>query len=234
MPDAARVWVVRAGRAGEAEDLNLREGVVSIGWAELPDISDVTTREALTEVVQATYPGESVYRIGNWVGQIWRFQSEMAVGDLVLMPRKGRDEIEVGRVTGKFRHRPDLPGEARETRPVEWLGSVRRDGLGGDLRNTLGSLLTVFEVSQPDAAERVLSVLSGGVDPKAEEDDEAPMSSKARVNEILHPACLVLRDAAEPLPVKHGIAAVKELVPPTEGELTTTASVSAAYGATRP
>jgi len=38
------VWMVRAGRGGEREDVALREGLAVIGWDELPDLSTMTSR----------------------------------------------------------------------------------------------------------------------------------------------------------------------------------------------
>ena len=38
--DEPRAWVIRAGSQGEAESSNLALGRASIGWAEVPDMSD--------------------------------------------------------------------------------------------------------------------------------------------------------------------------------------------------
>ena len=50
------VWLVRAGRYGERETLALEQGLSVIGWEEVPDLSGVTSRAALEELVRATYP----------------------------------------------------------------------------------------------------------------------------------------------------------------------------------
>lgn len=67
-----RAWMVRAGSDGEREEPDLNGGIVAAGWPELTDdIRDVTTREQLRTIVEATYPGYNPRVIGNWVGQLW-------------------------------------------------------------------------------------------------------------------------------------------------------------------
>ena len=43
------VWMVRAGRYGELEDTALRKGVVTIGWKEMPNLSEITTQKGIQE-----------------------------------------------------------------------------------------------------------------------------------------------------------------------------------------
>jgi hypothetical protein len=53
-------WVVRAGRHGEAETYTVDRNVVAIGWAGVGDLSKLTDRAAIQEVVRATYPDETI------------------------------------------------------------------------------------------------------------------------------------------------------------------------------
>jgi restriction system protein len=53
-----RLWV-RAGKYGEREQLALTEGLVVIGWQELPDLSPVPgDRKALAKLLADTYPDD--------------------------------------------------------------------------------------------------------------------------------------------------------------------------------
>ena len=47
--------MVRAGKHGEKEDVALREGVATIGWNDVPDLSSIKTREELEKVYMKTY-----------------------------------------------------------------------------------------------------------------------------------------------------------------------------------
>jgi len=49
------LWMVRAGKHGEKEDVALREGVATIGWNDVPDLSSIKTREELEKVYMKTY-----------------------------------------------------------------------------------------------------------------------------------------------------------------------------------
>ena len=40
------LWMVRAGRYGEQEDVALKEDLVVIGWNELPDLSNIKTKDS--------------------------------------------------------------------------------------------------------------------------------------------------------------------------------------------
>jgi hypothetical protein len=62
-------------------------------------------------------------------GELFSFLRGIGVGDLVVLPQpQGR--FAVGRVTGEYGYRPDLPRGANHTRPVEWLRRDLRPGAG--------------------------------------------------------------------------------------------------------
>ncbi|QCI67732.1 restriction endonuclease [Phreatobacter stygius] len=158
------VWVVRSGRYGERETLALDNGVAVIGWEEMPDLSTLKVREDLRAVLNRSFPTASSKTLTNWESQLWPFAHVMQVGDLVVMPLKTRSAIAIGRVKGPYVYRQDL-GDARHTRPVEWLKEVQRNEFAQDLLYSFGSFMTVCRVSRNRAEERVLAVLSGKPDP---------------------------------------------------------------------
>lgn len=53
----AMAWVIRSGRYGERDSWALKHGCSGGGWAEVPDLTNVTTREQIAQVVIDTYPG---------------------------------------------------------------------------------------------------------------------------------------------------------------------------------
>lgn len=117
------VWLVRAGRRGEREDLALQENVVVIGWQELPDLAGIQSREALEVLYRDVYPDTKPRVLINFVGQIWAFCGRIQTSDLVVLPLKMRSALAIGRVVGPYQYRPDLPEDAKHTRPVTWLSS---------------------------------------------------------------------------------------------------------------
>ena len=47
--------MVRAGRYGEQEGIALENNVVTIGWNELPDLSNIRGKDELQRIYQKVY-----------------------------------------------------------------------------------------------------------------------------------------------------------------------------------
>ncbi|GDY34038.1 CBS domain-containing protein [Gandjariella thermophila] len=186
-----RAWTVRAGREGERESVALEEGLVIAGWEEVnQDLSEIRDREQLRALLLDIYEDYSPQVIANWTGQLWRFREEIAIGDLVVMPvtRSGRRRLAVGTVTGPYHYRATSAPGFRHTRPVEWKRSdIDRDAVQPDLRDSMGSLLTVFELSRNNAAQRISALVEQGVDPGPSEstDDRPSIASPQLLEELV-------------------------------------------------
>jgi restriction system protein len=99
---------------------------------------------------------------------LWRFLKIMQIGDLAVMPQKYKPVIAIGRLVGDYEYHADATAGYRHVRQVDWLNTeVERAAVGGDLRDSMGSFLTVSELSQRDAVERVASLADTGTDPGA-------------------------------------------------------------------
>ena len=155
------LWVVRAGRRGEREDLALEQGLVVIGWEELSDLSSIQSREQLLALLESTYPDEKKKTLLNWQSQIWPFLHGIEAGDLVALPLKSRSAIALGDITGPYAYRPDLPRDARHTHPVKWVKELPRSDFDQDLLYSLGAFMTVCRVKRNNAEERVRAILTG-------------------------------------------------------------------------
>lgn len=163
--DDTHAWLIRAGSGGEFEQFNLDEGLATLGWGELGDLSNLT-RPEITQRLEMQFPEASPGAIRNWTGQVWSFANAVSVGDLVVLPSKGRPMIAIGRVTGGYRHRPDLPEGAAQTISVDWTAKdVPRTAIGQDLLYSLGSLLTVCRLARNNAAVRLAALAQNGIDP---------------------------------------------------------------------
>lgn len=120
----------------------------------------------------AAYPDEGPYTIGNWTGQLQRFAHEIRPGDLVVLPLR-TPEVAIGRVTGPYEHRANAPEGMRHVRRVEWLVTdLDRQEIQSDLLDSMGSLLTVFEIGRFGAAEHVAAPAEGKPDPGRPDADE--------------------------------------------------------------
>jgi hypothetical protein len=123
------------------------------------------SRQELAGMLRATYRDASPNTIANNAGQVWNFVNTIALGDLVVVPLKASRSFRVRRVVGPAEHRGHLP-ELAAVRPVEWeAGQVASQALAADLRNALGSIMTVFRPRVQAAERRRESVVKDGRDP---------------------------------------------------------------------
>lgn len=124
---------MRGGREGELEEAALAEGAVLLRWTQLPDLTPIRERHELSELVRATYPLERDGTVRSWVGQLWALRSRMAVGDRVVLPRKGEPVAVLGVIAGPYEHRPGV-----HLRRVRWDDAhVARDDLPPAWRRAL-------------------------------------------------------------------------------------------------
>jgi restriction system protein len=169
-----RAWLVRAGKRGETWQTDLKESIVAIGWPAVGDLGPTKNRDDVKSLLKNGYPTITAKRLGNWTGQLYRFRHEIAQGDLIVTPLRQTNCIAIGRVVGNYTYRPDLPDEARHTIPVNWLSTdLARTVFGQNLLYSIGSLLTVAEVSKNDAVRRLEHLAAHGSDPGAAEADLA-------------------------------------------------------------
>ncbi len=78
------------------------------------------------------------------------FTNRMRKGDYVLMPSKAPNVgYFVGVISGDYVYRQEI--EPNLTRPVEWKGSVDKGAFDTESKNSMGSLLTVFEIHGTDS-----------------------------------------------------------------------------------
>jgi restriction system protein len=153
------LWMVRAGKRGEREDLALDKNLAVIGWEELPDLSGIKAREDLASLMAATYPDVKRNTLINWVAQLWAFRSTIVKGDHIVLPLKGRAAIAIGTFTGDYQYNPGLHPSVRHVRPVRWITKdLPRSAVDQDLLFSLGAFLTVCRIERNNAEERLLTL----------------------------------------------------------------------------
>ncbi len=155
-----KIWTIRAGKYGEQEQICLDEGIVVIGWSDIPDLKSFETKDDLSTAYKSIYDETNNGKTGNAVGQLWRFANEITIGDLVALPSKSQPTIHIGKITGDYKHEKKAENVVH-WRPVKWLKSIPRADFDQDILYSFGSLLTVSQVSREQAVERVLALAEG-------------------------------------------------------------------------
>jgi restriction system protein len=170
-----RYWVVAPYHADRPQDwnrvwdFNLRNGVISIGWTELGDLTALD-RDSLRSAVESTYKDKAAHIRTLYVNMISAFCNGITSGDIVLS-RKGRKTIAaIGEVTGRAFHKapseieqgsPDMPYKTHL--PVKWLPAPRDLALD---RVAFG-MQTLYEISESQYAE----LLGGSQPPRFQAPD---------------------------------------------------------------
>jgi predicted Mrr-cat superfamily restriction endonuclease len=165
------MWVVKGGQHGERdrEEYNLVNGVATLGWAQLPDLACVDTEVAARDIIRCHAPaGSTERRIQTWGTVIRAFATQIEVGHLIAMPRKGRGLVVFGDVIEAYHYNAALAtNEDRFAGPhtiaVRWAVPIAVDDLGrldGWLPRSLrGGLQTVYHLNPQDMEERIRSEL---------------------------------------------------------------------------
>lgn len=159
-------WVVRTGQHGERDSWALSNGLCGGGWKEVGDLTHVSTREQMQEIVAKVFGTDQPGAIPNYTGQLWSLRARIAVGDTIVLPLKTTKQIAVGTVSGGYAYEPEVEPSLRHRIPVEWKRiDVPRTAIKQDLLFSLGSAMTIFQVTKNDAAWRVAQILATGSDP---------------------------------------------------------------------
>ena len=152
------LWMVRAGGHGEQEPGAIDNNVVTIGWNEFPDLSNLKNRSELTKLFVQIHPTAKKNQIPNEVGQMWRFAREIQVGDLVALPLKTQSAIAIGKVKGPYEY-IKLADNIKHIRRVSWEKTIPRSAFDQDILYSLGAFMTVCRIKRHDAENRVRKLL---------------------------------------------------------------------------
>jgi restriction system protein len=143
------IYMVRA-EGGRYSHAFLQQGYVGIGWLEDYDLTPFATddKNDLRQLYETQYTDASSASVSVNVGQIARFLNELIEGVYVVTPWQDGSTLLVGQITGDYQYVPgqvDSPYPHR--RPVKWFPErLIRSELSIKAQNTLGSLLTVFQI----------------------------------------------------------------------------------------
>lgn len=151
------IWLVRAGQNGEYENKFLSEGRIYLTWEKLgTDLSEISEKPRLLELLNNVYPDNKQGRIRNWAGQIWPFVKEFSKGDWVVLPSKQKAAIHFGEITGDYTHDADGNDPYFHFRTVSWFATdIPRSNFDQDILYSMGAFLTICRISRNDAEARI-------------------------------------------------------------------------------
>lgn len=179
-------WMVRAGEAGRVVADFERLNIVALGWSAVGDLAQFSSLEAIRAAVANAYPDSKPGNVIISGSTLFKFRSVFAPGDSVVTYDPPAREYLLGMVSGEYAFSPDLIPEYPHTRAVRWSGRVSRDRLSASAKNTLGSIVTLFQPSDEALAELV-ALLSGApapMPPIAVEEEEIAELNEVRLDAV--------------------------------------------------
>jgi len=153
------LWLVRAGKFGDQEQIALDENVVTIGWNELPSLENVTSKNDLEILYEQVYNE----KVSNQINQIYRFLKEIQPLDLVALPLKSQSSIAFGIIETKYQFE-ELADNVKHIRRVTWKKIISRAQIPQDLLHSFGSLLTVCKIERNNAEDRIKELINQTVE----------------------------------------------------------------------
>jgi len=154
-------WVIRAGEGGKYFDEFIKHDVVALGWSKLADLKNIDSRKELETLYKKAYTDGSKVSNSISTGMMWAFLNDVNKGDIVLTPNPLTRKIYIGKIKGDYEYSPKTLGDMpyRHLREVSWEKEVTRDLFSQDFKNSIGSLLTIFNIDRH--AEEIEAVLAG-------------------------------------------------------------------------
>lgn len=163
------LWMVRGGKHGEYEPRFFGDSRIYLTWRELPeDLHDLRDRPAVRRKLAEHYPTATPAKLSNNTGQIGAFLFDMTPDDLVVVPRKGKAAMAIGKITGPYVYDGQADMPYRHYRAVQWLSlDVPRSSFDQDLLFSFGAVMTICEVKRHDAENRVRAMVANGFRPSS-------------------------------------------------------------------
>ncbi len=159
-----KLWLIRAGKAGQHEGRFLDESRVYLTWSGFGvDLSGCASAKEVKERLAERYPQMPSRKLSNHAGQIWAFAGRMQEGDLAVVPSKHNPTVHVAEIAGGYTFIPAAPDPYFHYRQVRWLErDVPRERFGKDLLSSFGALMSICRVQRNDAEARLTAMRKNG------------------------------------------------------------------------
>lgn len=149
-------WIIRAGKGGVRAAEWLEKGYIAIYWNLDGVAISGLDKEQIKDLYHACFPSVSQRVVAANAGMIDRFANKMGIGSIVVMYDPSTRLYHLGRITGDcvyFAPNNDDDDNGSYRRTVDWEHVAPRDNLSSHAKHSLGSISTLFSVSDDTLAE---------------------------------------------------------------------------------
>ena len=113
-----RYWIYSPGHNAEKWEECTQKGVMLIGWGEIGDLSNYTSKAEIKAAMQETYDDSKTYR--NAAHATWQFAYEMKPGDIVFAKQGMHKIIGRGVVDSEYKFEENADDGYNNARAVKW------------------------------------------------------------------------------------------------------------------
>ena len=186
------VWMIRA-EGGTLIDFFLENNVVSIGWHEIGDLTKLTSKDVIVDIINRKWPDNPAGRNLAWASVAHRFRNIIRKGDRVVTYDPSKRIYHYGEIVSEYIYDPALNEEWPNHRKVKWLSQILRDELSVTTKNVLGAVITLFKLSETATSEIEAKVKGGpsitvileGDDEEAFEEEDLLKNIQAKSREFI-------------------------------------------------
>jgi restriction system protein len=165
------IWLVRAGEKGYMFEEFIEKNVVAIGWIKIGDLSSVSSRKEIKDIIRNKYPNYKDSAVNITAGQIFRFRFTLKKGDQVITYNPETRNYHIGKIVSDYEYNETLLNGMKHIRKVEWGEKISRDKLSPGARNTLGSIMTIIKIP-PEVNQEINELLKNNGKEVIDETDE--------------------------------------------------------------
>jgi len=148
-------WAIHMGENNRYADVAYENNFIGVGWNVIPDLTNFRNtnnrqfKDKINPLLEKAYPDKSINAKGQIIGQLYRFGNLMNLGDIVLVPNTQEGKVYAGFISSEYFHETDAGEQCphQHRRKVKWLKVLNWDDVSRELKNTLGSIMTTFSVS---------------------------------------------------------------------------------------
>ncbi|WP_205325001.1 CBS domain-containing protein [Glycomyces sp. YM15] len=178
-----RAWLIQPNRgAFHREPIQGERARLTVGRDVTGDLLQFAGKTELFHQLVSFYSRKGSNPAMNQAAQFWNLAHEVRRDDYVVVA-EGADgaTVAIGTVVETYRFARESSPYERHGLTVTWVTTgIDRSRVRSDLRANLGSLVSVRELADNDAAARVASLANSGIDPGDGDADE-----RAELNRML-------------------------------------------------
>ena len=147
MKRESKIWAIRAGKGGKADQLFFKAKVIALEDDSLGDLASIEpSRNCFKRAYREEHHDASSVGSANIAGKYFRFCVEVEPTDLVLYYRLEDRHFYVGKVISSYHF--DAGERYPHRRRTNWIARFPKEGISVSAQRELGAARTFFRVSR--------------------------------------------------------------------------------------